>query len=607
MGGVVAISPALRIKSLRFLCGFLFSPAGLLIWESVLRVKLAKTAGFCWGVERALDIVLDTANKTDGPVYTHGPLIHNPQTVDLLKEKQVHPLDPDETVQGNSLLVIRAHGISPIVRERLRNSGANIRDATCPLVAKVHGVIRKHSRMGAATIIIGEEGHPEVAGHMGYAEAGKHLITCVEDVENLPAIDGEVIVVAQTTINMDEFTHVVEAIQAKFPQVQMFNTICDATEERQREVKKLAPGVDLMIVVGGRNSGNSNRLVEVAREEGAEAILVETEEEIDPDFLRKFKEIAVTAGASTPDWMIRRVVNRIESIPVAEKGVRDRFMETLKWLSRANVFLFFVAAMASVMAHAVAGIPLEGEMVLVAAAYLFSLHTLNRCASFEADRFNEPNRAFFFEQNQKTLITAGVLAGLVSFAVAASISVLVFLILVTGMILNMFYSVWVEPRGLQKKRMLDFPASKTCVTTIGWTTATALLPAVAAPENIGLPWGISVLVVFCLSLFRTGIMELRDMQGDRIVGKRTLAITLGKEKTLILLAAVMAGMGALLLAGVVSGVLPLRYGLAMLLPAAYGGGCLYLYLKKIIGHSGLTEVVLDFQFIQAGLLALLLV
>jgi len=208
-----------------------------------LRVKLAKTAGYCWGVERALDIALDTANEASGPVFTHGPLIHNPQTIELLKEKNIWTSDPKGSTENGGLLVIRAHGISPQVRERLRSSGAAIRDATCPLVAKVHGIIRKHSRQGATTIIIGEEGHPEVEGHMGYAEAGSHLVTSLEDVERLPDIPGEVVVVAQTTINMGEWGHVVDALQAKYPQARMFNTICDATEVRQEEVRKLAPEV----------------------------------------------------------------------------------------------------------------------------------------------------------------------------------------------------------------------------------------------------------------------------------------------------------------------------------------------------------------------------
>ncbi|MDA0999401.1 MAG: hypothetical protein O2807_02625, partial [bacterium] len=144
------------------------------------------------------------------------------------------------------------------------------------------------------------------------------------------------------------------------------------------------------------------------------------------------------------------------------------------------------------------------------------------------------------------------------------------------------------------------------VTTIGWTVAVALLPAIVSPDRIGVPWGVAVLLVFFFSLFRSGMVELRDMQGDRILGKRTLASALGKEKTLVLLTAVTGGEGVLLLVCVLAGVLAPTLGLAMMLPVAYGGGCLYLYVQKFIGHSGMTEAVLDFQFILAGALAYLL-
>ena len=569
-----------------------------------MRVKLAKIAGFCWGVERALDIVLDTANEANGPVYTHGPLIHNPQTVSLLEQKNVYANDPRKQTGDNGLLVIRAHGISPQVRDRLRNSGMSIRDATCPLVAKVHGIIRKHSRLGAFTIIIGEEGHPEVEGHTGYAEAGSRLVTCLEDVQNLPELTNGVLIVAQTTINMDEFAHIVDALKARYPQAVMFNTICDATEERQQDVRMLAPEVDLMVVVGGRNSGNTNRLAEVAREEGAESILIETEEEIDPAFLRRYKRIGVTAGASTPDWMIRRVVNRIEAIPGAEEGVAEKSFQALKVLSRANVLLLLTAAMGSIAAAALAGFPLRWEFVTLSGLYLFCLHTLNRCVSFEADRYNEPNRAQFFERHKKSLVSASGIAGAASLVLGGGISSLILAILTAGLLLGIFYSLRLEPRALKVGRVMNFPASKTIVVTAGWTITLAVLPLLAFPD-VGKPsWIIASVFIFGLTLLRLTIVELRDMQGDRIVGKRTLPIVFGKDNSLALLGAVCAGIAVMLIAGVLNGMVAFLPGVLMLIPVAYAGLCLYLLEKKFLGHGGLTEAALDVIFFSAGALSL---
>lgn len=571
-----------------------------------MRVKLARTAGFCWGVERALDIALDTASEAPGDVLTHGPLIHNPQTVELLEEKSVFASDPRETPDETSLVVIRAHGISPRVRERLRGSGAGIRDATCPLVAKVHGVIRKHSRLGAFTVIIGEEGHPEVDGHRGYAEAGSHLVTGMEDVAGLPDLgDRPVVVVAQTTINMREWGDVEEAILARYPQARMFNTICDATEVRQEEVKKLAPGVDLMVVVGGRNSGNTNRLVEVAKEGGAESILIETEEEIDEKFLQKYKNVAVTAGASTPDWMIRRVVNRIEAIPDPNRGAADRLFDFLKLLTRANALVFLSALLGSVAALRLGGFPFSMKMALTAGLYLFALHTLNRCITFEADRYNEPNRSRFYESRKTAMLGLGAAAALASLALGASVSWAIGGVMLAGLALAVLFSFSLDPRA-HARRTASFPASKILLLAIGWTCALALLPAMANPELTSAGrLAASALLVFGLTFLRTGLMELRDIQGDRIVGKQTLPIVLGKEQTEALLGAICAALAALLLSASLNGWVEPLFGALMLVPAAYAGACLWLYVRKILGHGGLTEAVVEQTLVIAGVLALL--
>ncbi len=577
-----------------------------------MRIKLARSAGFCWGVERALDIVLDTANETDEPVFTHGPLIHNPQTVDLLELKNITVSDPASTPRDNGLLVIRAHGISPQVRERLRSSGSTIRDATCPLVAKVHGIIRKHSRLGAHAVIIGEKGHPEVEGHIGYAEAGHTLVTCPGDLEKIPEGIEDVIVVAQTTISMGDWGDVIKTLENRYPKEKMFNTICDATEVRQEEVRRISPDVDLMIIVGGRNSGNTTRLAEVAKEEGTTALLIETEDEIDPDYVRKFKNVGVTAGASTPDWMIRRVVNRLESIPDEEARIFDKLAQGLKMLSRSNALLIVTASMAAIAISALGNFSISAASVSVAALYLFSMHTMNRCASFEADRFNEPNRAQFYEKHRKSLLAASGAAGLLSLGLSFTLSPTATAVMLAGIALGVFYSLRMEPRTLKMGRALevewvmDFSASKTLVVTVGWTVSLAVIPALAQPENIGNAWPIAVIFAFGMTLLRSGIIELRDIQGDRIVGKRTLPIIYGKGRTEVLLNAVCAALAVMLVASVVNGWVAPGIGLAMLIPVAIAALGVWLYKQKIIGHSGLTEAAVDLQFICAGVVALVM-
>ncbi len=570
-----------------------------------MRVKIAKTAGFCWGVERALDIALDTANETASGVLTHGPLIHNPQTIKLLEKKSVFASDPQETPSNTSLVVIRAHGISPQVRDRLRRSGASLRDATCPLVAKVHGIIRKHSRLGAFTVVIGEKSHPEVEGHRGYAEAGSHLITCMEDVSKLPDIgDQPVVVVAQTTINMREWRDVEEAIFARYPQAKIFNTICDATEVRQEEVKRLAPNVDLVVVVGGRNSGNTNRLMEVAQEGGAESILIETEDEIDEKFFQNYENIAVTAGASTPDWMIRRVVNRIEAIPDPNPNRVDKIFAILKVLSRANVLLFVSALLGSVAITKLGGFPPSMRLAMTAGLYLFAAHTINRCISYEADRYNEPNRAQFYERYKTVLLSLSGIAAFTSIVFGIIASPLAGGIMILGLVWAIFYSLWFEPRALVGQA-INFPSSKILMVTSGWVFSMAFLPALANPQWTSASWVVSICVAFGLIFFRTGLMELRDIQGDRIVGKRTLPIVFGKERTEALLGSLCAALAVVLLSASLNGWVDSSFGHTMFIPVLYAGACLYWYSRKILGHGGLMEVAADQIFVVAGVLALL--
>jgi 4-hydroxy-3-methylbut-2-enyl diphosphate reductase len=230
---------------------------------------------------------------------------------------------------------------------------------------------------------------------------------------------------------------------------------------------------------------------------------------------------------------------------------------------------------------------------------------MNRCTSFEADRYNEPNRAFFYEKNRGILVKASVVAGLVSLGLGVVLSFTVVVVLFIGSMLGAFYSLRMEPRALNVGKVLDFPASRTVVVTVGWVVSLALLPALANPELVGAAWPIAILFAFGMTLMRSGLMELRDIQGDQIVGKRTLPILLGKEQTEVMLACVCAAMAVMLVSGVVNGWVASSIGIAMLVPVIISGLGIWLYKKKIIGHSGLTEAVVDLQFISAGIVALI--
>ncbi len=284
-------------------------------------IKVAETAGFCFGVKIAVDMAKEAGEKLGG-AYTDGPIIHNKQVVQFLEDINVRQLSENQELKEGDTVLIRSHGVPPKEERRLKESGVNIMDATCPFVKKVHDKVRQLVEEGYYVIIIGEEGHPEVIGILGHLEEvnGKGIV--VEDMEDLikklPRRN-KFGIVAQTTQNEDFFEQAVGYIASNAEEVKVFNTICDATSVRQEEVKKLAPQVDVMIIIGGKHSGNTNRLANISRALNPNTYHIEKADELNPEWFKGAENIGVSAGASTPDWIINEVVESIKKI-TEERG-----------------------------------------------------------------------------------------------------------------------------------------------------------------------------------------------------------------------------------------------------------------------------------------------
>ncbi|MCG6535545.1 MAG: 4-hydroxy-3-methylbut-2-enyl diphosphate reductase, partial [Syntrophales bacterium LBB04] len=286
-----------------------------------MSVNLAKTAGFCMGVRRAVDLALDIVQrKGEENVYTCGPLIHNPQTVELLRTRGIIPADNVADIDVSdrrSTIIIRAHGISPGERGKIESKGVKIVDATCPKVAQVQPIIKKHVSMAYNILIIGDRKHPEVNGLLGYAYGNGIVIGSADKVENLPPMN-KVCVVAQTTQNIDEFVEIADMIKKRFLDTVIFNTICNSTEKRQAEVKSLAAAMDAIFIVGGKNSANTKRLTKISELQGKPTFHIETAEELEKIPINRYERIGVSAGASTPNWILNFVVDSLASRQVGK-------------------------------------------------------------------------------------------------------------------------------------------------------------------------------------------------------------------------------------------------------------------------------------------------
>lgn len=304
-----------------------------------MEIKIAKTAGFCTGVQRAMNILLDTARSGEPPIYTFGPLIHNPQVIALLETRGIIALSDPDSVPGGTL-VIRAHGIPPQTRKILKSKGFKLCDATCPHVAQVQSIVKAHSRKGYHIVIIGDKGHAEVAGILGFAEGRGTVISCFSEVDTLPKNMDQICVVAQTTQNIEDFQWIVKEICGRFPGTKIFNTICASTYKRQDEALNIARQVDAMVIVGGKNSANTVRLANMVSDLPKPTFHIEVPTELSARELEKFDRIGVTAGASTPNWIIDGVVEKLNSIKQAKASPLMRYlMQTLQFLDKSDLFV----------------------------------------------------------------------------------------------------------------------------------------------------------------------------------------------------------------------------------------------------------------------------
>jgi 4-hydroxy-3-methylbut-2-enyl diphosphate reductase len=284
-----------------------------------MKVLLADEYGFCFGVERAVEMVEDALQEGD-TVRTLGPLIHNEQEMQRLGDYGVSTISEPVQIKRGETAVIRAHGVTPQVQLELEEKASKVVDATCPFVTRVQKLAARAAEQDRHVIVVGNPDHPEMIGVKGYAPDHAFVIKDETEVANLPRLKNP-LVVSQTTIKAKTFFDTAEAIKTKTDdEVQIVNTICSATRDRQDAARALAGEVDAFYIIGGRHSSNSRKLLMVCKEQCEKSFLIETEEEIDPRDLAGVETVGVTAGASTPNWLIERIVKHLEEIGERQKN-----------------------------------------------------------------------------------------------------------------------------------------------------------------------------------------------------------------------------------------------------------------------------------------------
>ncbi|RQO51326.1 4-hydroxy-3-methylbut-2-enyl diphosphate reductase [Variovorax sp. KBW07] len=300
----------------------------------ISEVLLAEPRGFCAGVDRAIEIVERAIAKFGAPIYVRHEIVHNTYVVNELKAKGAIFIEELSDVPPGATLVFSAHGVSKAVEQEARDRGFEIFDATCPLVTKVHVEVAKLAKEGFEFIMIGHKGHPEVEGTMGQLSSGIHLVEDVADVATVsPLQTDKLAVVTQTTLSVDDAAEIAAAVRARFPNVRepKQQDICYATQNRQDAVKIMSPQVDLVIVVGSPTSSNSNRLRELAQRLGTESYMVDSADELKPEWFDGKTRIGLTAGASAPEVLVREVIDRVRAFGAVSVRKMDGIEETIKF------------------------------------------------------------------------------------------------------------------------------------------------------------------------------------------------------------------------------------------------------------------------------------
>jgi 4-hydroxy-3-methylbut-2-enyl diphosphate reductase len=424
-------------------------------------------------------------------------------------------------------------------------------------------------------------------------------------VADLPDLN-ELIVVAQTTQSECQFEARVQDITARFPHAQIFNTICDATASRQAEVQELSRQADALIVVGGRNSGNTQRLVEISQGTGIPTYHVETEQELDLVEISRYQTVAVTAGASTPNWLIGNVVNTLKHAWAFRPGSWTNYLYRVwRFFLKSNIYVAIGAGSLSYTSSLLQQVEPQFTYFFVAFFYVYSMHLLNHFTD-KASKLNDPVQTMFYGRHRRFLLVTGFLSALIALGLGAYLGLLPFIFVMVMSGIGLMYSFKIIPERLARStgiyRLKEIPGSKTMFTAVAWGVLAALIPVVCSDQEISGATAIAFFFVAGMIFIRSGLFEIMAIEGDRVVGKETLAIALGKERTFTLLVIGSLAFVAMLLGAAWAGVIP-SLGYALSLSGLYMLGYLILYQRGLMESSLMLESLVEGNMILAGVLA----
>jgi len=568
-----------------------------------MSVIVARTAGFCWGVRRAVDRVVTEIKKGDAPFRVYGPLVHNPQVIEALRDRGVATCAEPWDESGGTLF-LRTHGVTVEEREKLLKLNLRLKDLTCPRVGRALSIAGKRASQGYEVLIFGDPGHHEVKAILSAAGRSGRVISSVDHAGDLPRLE-KPFLLSQTTQNAEAFELLIAELRKRWPDMEYANTICDSTSRRQRELRELVGKVDAVVIVGGNNSANTGRLASIAGETGLPVFRVETHEELDSEALSPYRRVLLSAGASTPEWSIRKVRERLLEIQgqsTRSGWVRSAFRNLV--FSGAHIPL--IALVIALAQGATIGGSGWARAGLAAGFLLWSFTNFTAVLECRRVTITSQKRQEFIRNHEGLMILSAVLGFLAAFALSLGLGVVWIAWTIVAVFSCLLYALPLIRENQFFDLLRRIPGSREILFTLAWSFLVCVLPAVALA---GMEFGLRLLVwPFSLALLffaRSLLIDLVDLQGDALLGMDTLPLHLGADRCRIILLSAAATAAVVHMAAVFFGALPLCAGGFVLAPALLAFA--YLFLERKPFPSELwVRVLSDGSLLLAGLVPFIL-
>ncbi len=561
-----------------------------------MKIEMAKHSGFCMGVRNAILKIVDELNSSQENILVYGPLIHNPQSVEVLRKRGLITINSLKEIKGRQV-AIRTHGIPVSESRQIRQDASRTINLTCSRVARVQSIIKKYSGKGYFTIIIGDRDHAEVIGLKSYATSGVHIVSDRGDISSIPAAE-QYIVVSQTTHERAQFDELVKLISESCNNVNIIDTICDSTRLRQDDVNEAVKrGIDTLVVVGGKNSANTSRLAKIGSDNGIKTFHIETDDELKRENFQESDYVLVTAGASTPGWIINNVLEKLYSIKYSKSNIVTKTIKLyLEFLMRSNIISALAAFVMVLISQKYAAISADYTSGLIASLYIFIMYSVNNY--FDRHFLVQSNSYKYgiYEKFGSTLLALSIAAFFISLFLSYTISPLLMYLMLVPFFFGILYSTPITKSAVKKSNIeiINRLYNTKIVTGFGWLVIVPFVPYFGKGVDLAV-YSAVVLLFYSLIFLRNTVVDLVAFQGDLILGRNTLPTWLGTRKTFIL------ACGVSLISAAVFTVISIYYGnykfLALLLCHGYFLALMYKIIKTDYFISLKYEFIIEANYI----------